>query len=82
MSSDIFMPGAELDEAQDMLGFVRGFIDIGHHTVGFDAAFGPELSRGSARNFEDRRDDVTRRWSAMAPRTCRRRSRAPARTCR
>ncbi|MGV9704797.1 hypothetical protein [Streptomyces sp. NPDC003483] len=41
MSSDIFIPGAELDEAQDMLGVVHAFIDIGHHTVDFDAAIAP-----------------------------------------
>ncbi|MFE4547590.1 hypothetical protein [Streptomyces sp. NPDC056785] len=29
MPSDVFMPGAELDEAQDMLGVVHDFIDIG-----------------------------------------------------
>lgn len=41
MSSDLFMPGAELEEAQDVLGFARAFIDIGHHTVDFDAAIAP-----------------------------------------
>ncbi|WP_327425611.1 hypothetical protein OG763_45110 (plasmid) [Streptomyces sp. NBC_01230] len=57
MASDIHIPGNELKEAQDMLGFVHDFIDIGHHTFDFDAAFGPELSRGSAQNFEDRWED-------------------------
>ncbi len=43
MASDVNIPGSELKEAQDMLGFVHDFIDIGHHTFDFDAAFGPEL---------------------------------------
>ncbi|MEU3795932.1 hypothetical protein AB0F07_40185 [Streptomyces fructofermentans] len=43
-----------------MLGFVHDFIDIGRHTFDFDAAFGPELARGSAQNFEDRWEDGKR----------------------
>lgn len=51
------MPGDELKQAQDMLIFVHDFIDIGHHTFDFDAAFGRELSRGAAQHFEDRWSD-------------------------
>ncbi|MFJ9632433.1 hypothetical protein ACIQPR_13505 [Streptomyces sp. NPDC091280] len=57
MASEVNIPGSELKEAQDMLGFVHNFIDIGHTTFDFDAAFGPELARGSAQNFEDRWND-------------------------
>ncbi|MFJ2561635.1 MULTISPECIES: hypothetical protein [unclassified Streptomyces] len=57
MASDINIPGSELREAQEMLGFVHDFIDIGHHTFDFDAAFGRELSRGSAQNFENKWED-------------------------
>lgn len=57
VASDVNIPGSELKEAQDMLGFVHDFIDIGHHTFDFDAAFGPELSHGSAQNFENKWED-------------------------
>jgi hypothetical protein len=57
MASDVNIPGSELKEAQDMLGFVHDFIDIGHNTFDFDAAFGPELSKGAAQNFENKWDD-------------------------
>jgi hypothetical protein len=57
VSSNVNIPVNELKEAQNMLGFVHDFIDIGHNTFDFDAAFGPELSRGSAQNFEDRWED-------------------------
>ncbi|MFE9848697.1 hypothetical protein ACFYPN_07770 [Streptomyces sp. NPDC005576] len=40
-----------------MLGFVHDFIDIDRNTFDFDAAFGPELARGAAQNFEDRWND-------------------------
>ncbi|MFF3752467.1 hypothetical protein ACFYYH_18735 [Streptomyces sp. NPDC002018] len=55
--ADIFVPGDELDDARQALGFVQDHIDIGHHTFDFDKAFGPELSRGSAQNFENKWDD-------------------------
>ncbi|MEV0905194.1 hypothetical protein [Streptomyces hokutonensis] len=54
MASDVNIPGSELREAQDMLGFVHDFIDIAHNTFDFHAAFGPELSRGSTQNFENK----------------------------
>jgi hypothetical protein len=57
VASDIYIPGDELTETHDMLGFVHDFIDIGHNTFNFDAGFGPELSRGAAQNFEDRWED-------------------------
>ncbi|MER6540429.1 hypothetical protein ABT215_43105 [Streptomyces sp900105755] len=57
MSSNVNVPVIELNEARNMLSFVHNFIDIGHHTFDFDAAFGPELSRGAAQNFEDRWED-------------------------
>lgn len=57
MSSNVNVPGDELKEAQERLDFVHNNIDIGHHTFDFDAAFGPELSRGAAQNFEDRWED-------------------------
>ncbi|MEU5536013.1 hypothetical protein [Streptomyces sp. NPDC020362] len=57
MASDVSIPGSELKEAQDMLGFVHDFIDIGHHTFDFDAAFGRELSHGSAQHFENKWED-------------------------
>ncbi|MEW2289498.1 hypothetical protein [Streptomyces sp. NPDC047841] len=57
MASDVNIPGSELKEAQDMLGFVHDHIDIGHHTFDFDAAFGPELSHGSAQHFENKWED-------------------------
>jgi hypothetical protein len=61
VASDIHIPVSELDESKDTLGFVHDFIDIGHHTFDFDAAFGPELSRGSAQNFENRWEDGKQR---------------------
>ena len=48
---------SELKEAQDMLTFVHDFIDIGHHTFDFDAAFGRDRLRDAAQNFEDRWED-------------------------
>ncbi|MDX3053967.1 hypothetical protein PV394_02235 [Streptomyces sp. NE06-03E] len=57
MASDVSIPGDELREAQDMLGVVHDLIDIGRNTFDFDAAFGRELSRGGARNFESRWED-------------------------
>lgn len=57
MAQDIVIPGDELREAQNMLGFVHDYIDIGHHTFDFDAAFGRELSKGSAQNFENKWED-------------------------
>ena len=57
MAQDVSIPGDELREAQDMLGFVHDFIDIGHHTFDFDAAFGRELSRGAAQHFENKWED-------------------------
>ncbi|QMU76798.1 hypothetical protein GXW83_14685 [Streptacidiphilus sp. PB12-B1b] len=57
MAQDVNIPGDELLEAQSMLGFVHDFIDIGHNTFDFDAAFGPELSRGAAQNFENKWND-------------------------
>ncbi|MCD0484046.1 hypothetical protein LO771_17015 [Streptacidiphilus sp. ASG 303] len=57
MAEDIQIPGDELQEAQRTLGFVHDFIDIGHHTFDFDAAFGRELSRGAAQHFENRWED-------------------------
>jgi hypothetical protein len=57
MAGDVFIPGDELQQAKDMLGFVHDFIDIGHNTFDFDAAFGPELSGGSAQNFENKWED-------------------------
>ncbi|KIF66643.1 hypothetical protein HY68_32365 [Streptomyces sp. AcH 505] len=55
--TDIFVPGDELDQARAGLAFVEDNIDIGHHTFDFDKAFGPELSRGSAQNFENKWND-------------------------
>lgn len=57
MAQDIYIPGDELREAQRMLDFVHDFIDIGHRTFDFDAAFGPELSHGSAQHFENKWED-------------------------
>ncbi|GAB3276068.1 hypothetical protein [Kineosporia babensis] len=57
MASDINIPGDELREAQNNLTFVHDFIDIGNNTFDFVAAFGPELGRGAAQNFENRWDD-------------------------
>ncbi|MCI3278739.1 hypothetical protein [Streptomyces cylindrosporus] len=57
MASDVNIPGSELEEAKNMLAFVHDNIDIGHHTFDFDAAFGPELSHGSAQNFENKWED-------------------------
>ncbi|GGN94899.1 hypothetical protein GCM10011579_094920 [Streptomyces albiflavescens] len=57
MASDVNIPGNELQEAQDMLGFVHDFIDIGHNTFDFEAAFGTELGRGAAQNFENKWED-------------------------
>lgn len=57
MASDVNIPGSELKEAQDMLGFVHDFIDIGRNTFDFDAAFGRDLSHGAARNFENKWND-------------------------
>ncbi|MEQ8148281.1 hypothetical protein [Streptomyces sp. OP7] len=57
MATDVNIPGDELREAQDMLGVVHDTIDITSSNVDFDAVFGPELSRGSAQNFEKRWED-------------------------
>jgi hypothetical protein len=57
MAGDVYVPGDDLKQAQDMLTFIHDFIDIGHHTFDFDAAFGRELSRGAAQHFEDRWSD-------------------------
>jgi hypothetical protein len=58
MASDISIPGEDLRQARDMLGFVHDFIDIGHHTFDFESAFGPELSHhGAAQNFENKWED-------------------------
>ncbi|MEU4172817.1 hypothetical protein AB0F46_38785 [Streptomyces sp. NPDC026665] len=57
MATDINIPGDELREAQNMLGFVHDLIDIDRHTFDFDAAFGRDLSRGAARHFEKKWDD-------------------------
>jgi hypothetical protein len=57
MAGDVYVPGDDLKQAQDMLTFIHDFIDIGHHTFDFDAAFGRELSHGAAQHFEDRWSD-------------------------
>ncbi|WP_101948713.1 hypothetical protein [Mycobacterium sp. 3519A] len=57
MASEVNIPGNELKEAQDMLGFVSDNIDIDRNTFDFDGAFGRELSRGSAGNFEKKWND-------------------------
>ena len=57
MAGDINIPGDELREAQDNLTFVHDFIDIGHTTFDFEAAFGRDLARGAAQNFENRWED-------------------------
>ncbi|MGW2683845.1 hypothetical protein ACWC6I_11900 [Streptomyces sp. NPDC001414] len=57
MASDVYIPVSELEEARKMLGTVQSEIDIGHSLFDFDKAFGPELSRGAAQNFEDRWED-------------------------
>jgi hypothetical protein len=57
MAADVNIPGDELEEAKKNLTFVHDYIDIGNNTFDFDAAFGPELSRGSAQHFEDRWSD-------------------------
>ena len=57
MAGDINIPGDELREAQNNLTFVHDFIDIGRNTFDFEAAFGRDLGRGAAQNFENRWDD-------------------------
>lgn len=57
MASDVNIPGDELKEAQQTLRFVHDFIDIGHHTFDFEAAFGRELGRGAAQHFENKWED-------------------------
>ena len=57
MAEDVNIPGDELKQAQEMLTFVHDFIDIGHHTFDFDAAFGRGRLRGSAQHFEDKWED-------------------------
>lgn len=57
MAEDVNIPGDELKAAQDNLTFVHDFIDIGHHTFDFDAAFGHGKLRGSAQHFEDKWED-------------------------
>jgi hypothetical protein len=57
MAGDVNIPGDELEEAKRNLISVHDNIDIDHYTFDFDAAFGPELSRGSAQHFEDRWND-------------------------
>lgn len=54
MAQEVNVPGDELREAQDMLGFVHDNIDLGQHTFDFDAAFGRQLSQGAAQNFENK----------------------------
>jgi hypothetical protein len=57
MAEDINVPGTELLEAQNMLTFVHDFIDIGNNQFDFVAAFGPELGRNAAQNFENKWND-------------------------
>ena len=57
MASEVNIPGNELKEAQAMLGFVSDNIDVDRNKFNFDAAFGAELSRGSAGNFEKKWSD-------------------------
>lgn len=57
MADDVYVPGDELQQAQQMLDLVHDHVDIGHNTFDFDAAFGPELSHGSARHFEKKWED-------------------------
>jgi hypothetical protein len=54
MASDVNIPGDDLQDAQNTLTFVHDNIDLGPNQFDFDATFGPDLSRGSAQNFEDR----------------------------
>jgi hypothetical protein len=57
MAEDVYIPGDDLEEAKQNLTAVHDQIDLDHHTFDFDAAFGPELGRGSAQHFEDRWSD-------------------------
>jgi hypothetical protein len=57
VAGDINIPGDELREAQNNLTFVHDFIDIDRNAFDFEAAFGPDLGNGAAKNFEDRWDD-------------------------
>lgn len=57
MASDVYIPGDDLKQAQDMLGFINDFIDVSPNAFDFDGAFGPELSHGSAEHFEKKWQD-------------------------
>ncbi|MGY5032977.1 hypothetical protein ACWC9U_19200 [Streptomyces sp. 900116325] len=57
MASDVNIPVSELRQVQQMLSFVHDSIDIDRNTFNFETAFGPELARGAAQNFEDRWND-------------------------
>jgi hypothetical protein len=57
MASDVNIPGDELKEAQDMLGFVSDNIDIDRNKFDFEATFGHELAKGSSGNFEKKWSD-------------------------
>ncbi|MGW1504129.1 hypothetical protein ACWCQW_37380 [Streptomyces mirabilis] len=57
MAQDVFVPGDELQQAQQMLNLIHDQIDIGRNNFDFDAAFGRELSHGAAQNFEKKWND-------------------------
>ncbi|MEV7975117.1 hypothetical protein [Streptomyces sp. NPDC086519] len=55
--TDVHIPDDALKDGAQRMRLVHDNIDIGHTTFDFDAAFGRELSRGAAQNFEDRWND-------------------------
>jgi hypothetical protein len=58
MAEDVFIPGDDLQQAEDMLNFIDNFIDIGKNTFDFDASFGSGGQlRKSAGNFEKKWSD-------------------------
>ncbi|MFI6077149.1 hypothetical protein ACIA5C_37010 [Actinoplanes sp. NPDC051343] len=57
MAEDVFIPGDDLQQAEDMLNFIDNFIDIDRNQFDFDAAFGPGQLLKSANNFEKKWND-------------------------
>ncbi|MEV7325869.1 hypothetical protein [Streptomyces sp. NPDC093970] len=53
----IHIPEDALTDGAQRMRLVHDNIDIGRTAFDFDAAFGHELSSGSAQNFEDRWND-------------------------
>ena len=57
MAEDVFIPGDDLQTAEDTMKFIDDFIDIDRNQFDFDSAFGPGRLLDSANNFENKWND-------------------------